>query len=488
VTSDFKSNDKEISMKRFTFVLALAVVLTMMFAATAVAEHSPSNFSQWKTSSGTNSVVPSPHAGYTATTVKCNVCHSVHRSAVMGQSIRNQVNGDWIKSSTKAPAEMLLRSSVADSCDYCHIDSAAGGVRLYNGNSLNRPSAFDGGYGHTTGNACVYCHAAHGANTFKGAAAGKVLKYTADQHTRATMFNGTDAVGGYQAWGINPAVAGNVANHTFTNPDSGQDIVVGIQDEIYTEDASGVLVDPLNKAQVIGLEELILGSGPLVNSAIGADYKDVQVGAFCTLCHQTYASDSYAVVNPDQDAGLYGGTYGAWTDVAGFAYQSGTWKGKGHPLTDATNDFAAMGSTLGTGKTVAWADADTCRKCHDAGTDDAAPGVVYSSWPHITPGYYRFMGSGESAAEYAAAGSVQADMVDDATGWLAAGEYVSPTPVSAGGTSPTVYEGYMLYPGQNYKNNDPAAQFTTQFIGRDGLCLKCHVQAAAPSLGIGRSF
>ncbi len=55
------------------------------------------------------------------------------------------------------------------------------------------------------------------------------------------------------------------------------------------------------------------------------------------------------------------------------------------------------------GKTVAWGDADTCRKCHDAGTSDAGAGkVVYSSWPHVTPGYYRFMSAASDAASYAA--------------------------------------------------------------------------------------
>lgn len=483
-------------MKKALFVLALAVVLTVAFATAAYAEHAPSNYSQWNTTYGTNAAIPSPHAGYSTTTVKCSVCHSIHRSSVPGLRIRNQVNGDWIVGDTTSDSQMMLRSSVANSCDYCHIETAAGGVRLYNGNEENRHSAlWDGGYGHTVTNACTYCHAVHGANTFKGdatSAAGKTIKYTATQHTRNELFSTVlpsgNVVYGVTSWGINPNVAGNMANHTFHNPDSGEDIVIGVEDEIYTEDASGVLTDPNNKAQVLGLQNLVLGTGTLINSAADASWKDVQVGAFCTTCHSNmYSSASENVQNPDQDSGLWGGTYGGWTDVAAFPYSSGTWKVKGHPVVDATADFAAGGSTLGTGKTVAWASADTCRKCHDAGTDDAPAGVVYSSWPHITPGYYRFMGAGASAAEYAAAGSVQADMVDDATTWLTAEEYLYPTDSAPAGSSDQA-DGYMLYPGQNYKSDNALAPETTSHIGTDGLCLKCHVQAGGASLGVGKSF
>ncbi len=75
----------------------------------------------------------------------------------------------------------LLRSSVADSCKYCHIDTAIGGVRLWNGNSLNwgDPGPFSGGYAHNH-TSCTECHAVHGAETYKGAAAGKILKYSVE--------------------------------------------------------------------------------------------------------------------------------------------------------------------------------------------------------------------------------------------------------------------------------------------------------------------
>jgi hypothetical protein len=459
----------------------------MLFAAAAYAEHAPSNYNEWNIANGTNSVVQSPHSGYAATTVKCNVCHSIHRSPVTGMKLANQdVSPSTMYQYNTGNTEMLLRSTVADACNYCHINSAVGGVRLYNGNSANRsPALWDSGYGHTVGNACTYCHATHGASTFKGAVAGKVIKYTATQHTRNELFTGGGAVYGVNVWGINPNVTGNMDNHSWVDPSTCVTAVIGVQDEIYTQN-SALLVDARNLAQFTDLNSLMMGiTANQINSAVGANTKDLQVGAFCTTCHSNmYSSGSENVQNIDQDSGLWGGLYGGWTTVAGFS-ESGTWKVKGHPVSDVTNDFAAAGSTLGTGKTVAWSDADTCRKCHDAGTSDSLAGVVYSSWPHITPGYYRFMGAGSSAAAYAASGSKTQDMVDDATGWLSAGQYVNPTSVLP---TPNQAGNYMLYPGQNYKSDDPLLPEKTDHIGTDGLCLKCHVQQDSCGLGVGKSF
>ncbi|HSK47178.1 MAG TPA: hypothetical protein VLA05_04135 [Coriobacteriia bacterium] len=475
-------------MKRVVPVLLLAIVLTFALTAAAFAEHAPSNYSQWSTAVGTNAAVPSPHAGYSASTVKCSVCHSIHRSAVMGQNIRNQVGGAWMLSSESAPTEMLLRSSVEESCDYCHIETAAGGIRIYNGNpgNFHTTAAFDGGYGHHE--ACEGCHAVHGANTFKGALASKAIKYTQDQFTDAPNRNS-----------VNQSIPGNLANSTYHNPITGEDVVVGIQDEIYTEGPASPFVDPLNKAQFATLADVIEGNAAgTKNDAVGADMKDLQVGAHCTTCHQTYAADSFQVVNPDQDVMLFGGTYGSnvrplpaggvpgYVEVPGQPYQSGTWKTKGHPVIKATADFEAEGSTLEAGTTVAYSDANTCRKCHDAGTNDAPAGVVFSSWPHVTPGYYRFMGAGPSADAYATY-DVKQDMVADSTGWLAGDEDVT---LADGSPSPNEAEGYMLYDGQNYKSDNPLNPSTSSHIGTDGLCLKCHVESdvAGSAKGVGYTF
>ncbi|MDF1542326.1 MAG: hypothetical protein RQ731_03330 [Anaerosomatales bacterium] len=476
-------------MKRTAFVLVLALALLVVLSTTAYAEHRSSKYSTWSQSAGTNELVAVPHSGYTTTTVKCNVCHAVHNAAVMGQWIQNQPDGAWILSSERAPAQMMLRSNVAEACLYCHVDTGIAGVRLWNGNSLNwgrdpvtgeeRP--FDSGYGHGhTG--CTNCHAVHGARAFKGDAERKILRYDATNNlTKSSHLGDPDGDGpiphdsSEYDIGINDAVPGNVANHTYTDTATGVSTLVGIQDEIFTQDPTGVLVDPLNKAQFASLAGVIEGYGA-INDAAGADMKDLQVGAFCTMCHANiYTSDSYQVINPDQDMFLAGGSFGWWYDIEGFEYQSGFYKSKGHPVARATNDFAASGSTIGTGKTVAWSGAETCRRCHDAGRDDSPPGIVYSSFPHVTPGYYKFVGAGADAMSYAVSGNKQQDMVGDSTGWLAGTEFVD---------AELAADGYMLYPGQNYKSDDPAVPGQTDHIGVDGQCLKCHRSGSGAGVGL----
>lgn len=480
--------------RRAVAVLPLAAAFTLLFAGTAYAEHRSAKYSSWETASGTNSSVSIPHDGYTTTTVKCNVCHAVHNAAVPGQWIQNQPSGDWVLSPDRAETQMLLRTSVAEACMYCHVDTGIAGVRLWNGNSLNwgedpiteaeRP--FDSGYGHGhTG--CTNCHSVHGAKTFNGAVENKILKYGATNNlTKTSHLGDPDGDGPLSSdssaydVGINPAVSGNVANHTYVDPLTGVATIVAIQDEIFTEDPTGVLVDPLNKAQFISLAGVIDGYGA-INDADGADLKNLQVGAFCTTCHGSlYASDSYQTINPDQDTVLFGGTFGPWLTVAGSEYETGFYKSKGHPVTRATSAFAAAGSTIGAGKRVAWTGAETCRKCHDAGRTDSPPGIIYSSFPHVTPGYYKFVGAGASMAAYQMAGSKQQDMVADATGWLAGTEFVDDAYAAAG---------YMLYPGQNYKSDNQLVPSQDDHLGVDGQCLKCHVSGAAVgNAGVGLTF
>lgn len=268
--------------------------------------------------------------------------------------------------------------------------------------------------------------------------------------------------------GINPAVAGNVANHTYTNPVTGIATLTGIQDEVFTQDSTGVLVDPLNKPWFGSLADLIEGTDP-INEAVGENMKDLQVGGFCTMCHGSlYTSDSVQTINVDQDTVLFGGSFGPWTLDNGYM-------SKGHPVMKATSDFAAAGDTLPANQTVAYSDANVCRKCHDAGSSDAAAGIVYSSFPHLTPGYLKFVGAGSDAASYAAL-DTQQDMVADTTNWLAGEEYVDLTLAAAGS---------YLYPGQNYKSNDPADDpMAADHLGVDGQCLKCHVSGTGSGVGL----
>ncbi|MDZ4181022.1 MAG: hypothetical protein U1E29_17615, partial [Coriobacteriia bacterium] len=80
-------------MKRALFVLVLAAALVFAFSSAAMAKYAgygynvdgtnPLGYLSWDGAVLLNpsQAGTSPHGGYTATTVKCAVCHSVHRAA-----------------------------------------------------------------------------------------------------------------------------------------------------------------------------------------------------------------------------------------------------------------------------------------------------------------------------------------------------------------------------------------------------------------------
>jgi hypothetical protein len=174
---------------------------------------------------------------------------------------------------------------------------------------------------------------------------------------------------------------------------------------------------------------------------------------------------------------------------------AGTFMSKGHPVMKATTNFQASGASAEVaGTQVAWGDANTCRKCHDAGSSDAPDGtVVYSSWPHITPGYYRFMSAAPDAASYAAnnlptgaAGRKLGFTLPTPAGgttavnFLTAGAFITP---ASGLPLPNAAQVASQYNDQSIKGTaaDPNASVT---IGRDGLCLKCHKENASAGVGM----
>jgi hypothetical protein len=112
---------------------------------------------------------------------------------------------------------------------------------------------------------------------------------------------------------------------------------------------------------------------------------DEQITAWCTGCHSYYV-DTYETAIPISSF-EHTGTY-AFTSQPG----------KTHVMRPA----GAYGNTAASpdvqGTAVAYAGSTTCRSCHDAGSTDEGPGIHGSSFPHSTPGYYRFMTSAESLA------------------------------------------------------------------------------------------
>lgn len=163
-------------MKKTLIVLALAAALVLMFASVAMARPNGNIYIQWS-SAAPNNAVPTPHAGYTSATEKCAVCHSVHYAAPSNYTW-GDVTNPWTSDSTDT--EMLLRSSVANACNYCHIQTSIGGVQLYGGNVANYTT--NTAFNHYSSAApCSGCHAVHGANTFQGPNVTKILRVRSDR-------------------------------------------------------------------------------------------------------------------------------------------------------------------------------------------------------------------------------------------------------------------------------------------------------------------
>lgn len=159
-------------MKKTMLVMALAAVLVLAFAGSAFAYTPAPVYIAWD-GTGVNSA--GPHADYQTTTEKCAVCHSVHIAPYAGYA---GTTGGVAWTAT-APTQLLLRGTAADSCKFCHIDTAVGGVQLYGGATGVYGTWTGPGHKGSGGSACTNCHAVHGANTFKGANTSKILRLSA---------------------------------------------------------------------------------------------------------------------------------------------------------------------------------------------------------------------------------------------------------------------------------------------------------------------
>ncbi|MBN2247769.1 MAG: hypothetical protein JW733_03635 [Coriobacteriia bacterium] len=226
-------------MKKTLLVVAIATVIVFALGGSAMAKVGNGYVTWDDASAHLDGTAATPHIGYTAATEKCAVCHSVHNAPVGGTTYTAGV-GDPANWTASGSTEMLLRSSVANACVYCHIDTAVGGTQLYDGTAAlwTGPTGLDENAAHNRNSAnCVNCHAVHGANTYLAEASTKILKFQ-------------------------PA-----ANRM-------------IQDEVLG--ATGLYATAADAKADTG--------------ALGKDY---QVTAFCTQCHANFSNSSEMVLNAD---------------------------------------------------------------------------------------------------------------------------------------------------------------------------------------------
>lgn len=290
-------------------VLIALVVFCVAFSAQAAYAGTESGYVTW-TADPPNDNPATPHKGYATTTQKCAVCHAVHKAPADG--------------------ELLLRGSAGDSCTYCHVTGDIGRVVVYGG-VIDRYTTEDDRGHQSPAVTCISCHAVHGANTFGGDNATKILK------------------------------------------------VFGIQDTFvdYITEGSG------EASRVVNATNADTFPG-------GWDAGQIQDTAFCSQCHPYYspASETTVTASVVQSDGSYQTTSFKTHPMKLPGNESGRdpyygFEAQGSSV--PTSQTIAVYSTRGCN----W----NCHWSQDGGIDRGA-GVWENSYPHHNPNTSRFLAGG----------------------------------------------------------------------------------------------
>lgn len=156
---------------RRMLIAVAATVALVALAAPALATWGNGQYLTFN-SSGVNNF-GSPHGAYTTSTRKCAVCHAVHNAA---------------PGAGASGSEVLLRSTVAEACTYCHVSPGVSTYIVYGGDERNYASENnDWSNAHNwylenalyTGVQCGDCHQVHAADvamTANGWLTDKILR------------------------------------------------------------------------------------------------------------------------------------------------------------------------------------------------------------------------------------------------------------------------------------------------------------------------
>lgn len=144
--------------KRIAAVVLLTLVMTMMMTGVATAAYTDAGFLSTWFNAGGGSGTGSPHSNYATTSQKCGYCHAVHNAE---------------RYSASADSHVLLRGTVADACDACHVTGSITTLKVYNATAANyntdnrfNHAYYDGPDADTLpdmGVQCVDCHSVHSA-------------------------------------------------------------------------------------------------------------------------------------------------------------------------------------------------------------------------------------------------------------------------------------------------------------------------------------
>jgi hypothetical protein len=367
-------------MKKSFIVIALSAMLVLAFASSAYAKVSP-GYVSWDDAKASAGALVTPHKGYATDTEKCFVCHSVHNAASAGSEYNVTLSTASITTTWAVPAtddtQMLLRSSVSNACSYCHIATNIGGKQLYAGNTAyytTRTNVY-GSFGHqassaaasdaTKSGACAGCHSVHGANTWDGAVAEKILKYNATAQQ-------PEAVAGYVATGGRAGTDKQAQISVFCTQchwnysgSSEATINVGAQyhDKYYTNlgTTTGVTYVKHHPLKAVGGETggLFVAAGSTIGTNTAVAFANA---SYCRSCHDAGQYAPAAGYTDNSFPHLTIGSYEFMTSAdsaAGRTEVTGTYNGAAAPSVATTKAVDGM-----------------CLKCHRDGSS-AGVGLTF---------------------------------------------------------------------------------------------------------------
>jgi hypothetical protein len=366
-------------VKKIVFIVAVAAILMFAFAGTAMAAVNRSG-QQFLGASPGPSVIPTqgvntnvymnwqsistgpgtlgdngnpangvtPHGGYTTTTVKCVVCHSIHYAAPGNAPVANGAfnNGNQT-------ADTLLRMRADQACAFCHATAgmAVNGKPVYDGLS---PNPYTAVAGHVTGPNCSLCHTSvHGDPQDNSVAslAGFLLR---------TMPS-NDPVGAY-----GPTVNMITAIDAIDSNAQGQGWFAG---------------------QALGDQTATFAS------VSTPTLREKAVGIFCAECH----AGSYSQVAAGASANIQDWSQSSTnTALGGYsghrigASATSAWNSAGD-VSSSSNWSESTQSNIGA---VAWLPATECQSCHAA--DDV---FNESAFPHSWGGSKMWLLTGADSSQ-----------------------------------------------------------------------------------------
>lgn len=347
-------------MKKTLLIVALAAVLVFAFASPAFAKYagysSSKQYVPWAEASSLASQNADaalqafgPHAGYATTTIKCAVCHSVHRAG-----------------------SKLLNEGAA--CAYCHTSTANGGGAVaadlisWNGTTNSGP--------HSGRCANTDCHGGPhgvGASTYAGPAS-RLISAAADSNIAADLAANALPVATLDTWNAQSRViaTGGLCARTGCHTNSMFGVVTAGAETSRTVAAAGQMVTGhrvIADATAAWAGELY-GSNMTSGKGIAIAFKPVE---YCNSCHdltddnnggkEAFPHAINDVVSVAQ--GKVAGTRPAvWLTAAPDSATQST-------VVGAYNDYSAADGNAAGGGIVD----GVCLKCHKSAT--AGLGITY---------------------------------------------------------------------------------------------------------------